>query len=585
MQHWEQALRVLLSTEPSSPSERQLRREFHGVCCAGRAAALGTMRHLQLDRYQARGMPFPQQLYVLKAAVGATALTLHADQLGPLMHAVVSQQQHQHQQQEGGTSQPVLPPPSGDGQGSAAPDAPSVDTSLTTAMATISISTTTSSSTTTSRSSRGAPASMYGQQAQLAPAAPSDPHLTHLEVKGELTAAALQQLMVLLDVLPGTQRLQHLTWDGTGHLWRMGAGAALTRGPGRTVWGGEAVAAAIDPCLIADGGAGSWVSNNRRRSSSNGGNSSGSSSSAHVAGAMASGGSGWRSSCYTLAVSNRAREGLSLDMLQPLLLALPGLQVLGLQGCFLDDLAACAPLLRPLRGLVIAGGPVASAADLLATVAGLTNLHHLGIEYGTQEWQECRVPAALGALDHLTSFHLTVSHNADVLLEGLCTAASLKEVCLQKCPGCRRLPEAISALTGLQSLTLRDTGVASLPEGITALTGLHTLVWAHSPYFHPELDLEVVWGLRSLQRLEISGSRSRYAPPDAVTRLTALTALLYNARFAVHVPEALSRLQALHILELKSHWLDRPVPDAVRALPNLRHLQVPPVFKKAAPHV
>jgi hypothetical protein len=258
---------------------------------------------------------------------------------------------------------------------------------------------------------------------------------------------------------------------------------------------------------------------------------------------------------------------MSVGDLQPLLVDLPALRVLGLQGVCADDLATYLPCLQPLRALLLSCTPgpaaprataaaaaaAAEAPDVLEVVPGLPNLGHLGIQQFNHDhgWEEIWIPDTFSKLQRLASFHLhdtmVYCNHTPIDLEGLCGVTGLKEIIIWDCPSCNHLPDAISELTGLEWLTLHHTTTAHLPDTITALTGLTGLRWEGVDEWHLRQDLEAVWDLVGLQHLHIhdhSGQPYHEAesPPGDITRLTALTELRWECGFLWSMHEVILEL-------------------------------------------
>jgi hypothetical protein len=631
MQPGERALYVLLGIEPTSTFEQQLLRCFHGVSCSGRAAALGTIRRLRFHRCRA-DTPVTHQLYVLTAAHRVTAVTLSALQVGPFLHALLAQQQQQDKEEEGGRDgghQQGLVISSGAVPGSSAGDAAPAAASLTTALAATTLSDSSSSSSRQGATLAAAPDPRgYVLGLPARPAGPpgcARPRLTDLIIKcdymmgssgfwteptfeqregtlagSRVTAATVEQLVQLIDALPGTQHLEYLLLDLDGRLSQLETETdeEVQQVLSGDTWGEGAISAAICPdTTTTTSSSSSKAGEGQRAPVSTAADSSWRiSSSSHQAAAgvptsmlagssSSSSSSSWCSSCHTLLVSNEYYKYMSVGELQPLLVALPQLQVLGLQGADMDDLWECVSVLQPLRALLLSdikGSAGSAALDVLVVVPGLANLRHLCLQNCDpyQQWEVCYIPGCFGTMQHLTSFHLHNMGHTVVQLEGLCGATSLKEIVLWKCPACRHLPAAIGALTGLNHLTVYHTGVTHLPEAVTAITQLTGLVWESLTSLHPDLDLDLVWDLTSLEHLYI-GNSGIASPPDDVTCLTALTELIWAHQgvggTGVSLPDSISALQKLEVLELWGDWMVKPVAAGIRALPHLSCLEVPPV--------
>jgi hypothetical protein len=199
-------LRVLLGTSPSSALGWRLLRPLHTTCSTGRTAALRTIQHLPLDRAHNQGLPYTRQLDVLAAADQAIALTIHSEQIQGLLESL--EQQHQLAANVAALEATLNTILAMEGSCRGAPYLAANSTSTSTTSSSAVITTTTTSC---SKGVNTAGAASTQPFLQTSPAVtPRGPQFGHITVDGELTRAAVQQLVKLLDVLPGTQHLHTL---------------------------------------------------------------------------------------------------------------------------------------------------------------------------------------------------------------------------------------------------------------------------------------------------------------------------------------------------------------------------------------
>jgi Leucine-rich repeat (LRR) protein len=126
------------------------------------------------------------------------------------------------------------------------------------------------------------------------------------------------------------------------------------------------------------------------------------------------------------------------------------------------------------------------------------------------------------------------------------------------------LPEAIAALTQLQSLNLSDNQLTELPEAIAALTQLQSLDLSYN-----ELTAlpEAIAALTQLQSLNLSLNELT-ALPEAIAALTQLQSLNLSLNQLTALPEAIAALTQLQTLDLSHNQL-----TAVEAIAALTQLQ------------
>jgi hypothetical protein len=405
-QQEELVLGVLLSANPSSTYARRLLRPFHKYCSAGRAAALRTIRHLRLDRF---GERYQHQLWLLEAADQATALTVQTSQIPGLLAALLRQQEQQQKEQEQAEEDEHQAQRASAAGGSRTPN--------------------------TSSSSRVAPCPQQPSVPVVSANKPRGAQITHLAVVGEPTLAITQQLEALLDVLPATQHLQQIVLcnnDDSVHT------ARATNVGDEQCRAFKRIAAAVE-----DAGAyhfpdmGAFITGSNRTD-----NMSSSSSSRAVTNRSKAGpgcrvwdgaaAGAWRSSCHTLVADLRSRNPWGgkqpLTDLGPLLGALQQqhLQVLYLKGLNVVGIPLFAAALQPLRALHMDSVQGAHSAGVVATLAALPHLRHLGVT--NYDGQLTEFSAAPGKWPHLTSLDLSRSRWAGATVAQVCSISGLREL-------------------------------------------------------------------------------------------------------------------------------------------------------------
>ncbi len=135
--------------------------------------------------------------------------------------------------------------------------------------------------------------------------------------------------------------------------------------------------------------------------------------------------------------------------------------------------------------------------------------------------------------------------------------------------GLTELPEAIAALTQLQTLDLSGNQLTEFPEGIAALTQLQTLDLTGNKL--TELP-EAIAALTQLQTLYLMGNKLTELP-EAIAALTQLQSLHLSHNELTELPEviaALTQLQSLHLFNNKLTEL----PEVIAALTQLQNLSL-----------
>jgi hypothetical protein len=461
--------RVLFSSDPKSAYGSNLLRPFNAACSEGHAAALRTITHLQLYKWQEQGVPCSRQLAVLEAADQATALTLCTEQLGGLLKAYEQQRDlaaleatlaHILDMEEGLRGAPF-----------------------------VAASSSSSSSRATSAVAEAAP--------RVPAAKPHGPQLTHLTVFGQHTKDTVQQLVALLDMLPYTQQLSQLFLQASNNSMLEKSRKEDTGQVFGGTWPWEvftaaAAAAAAQP--NAEAGA-TQPSTSTTTSSSR----------AEGYGTVPPTATTWRSSCKTVVADMRVMDQIrapyaTLSPLAPLLEAVQQLQVLGLDRMDVGYLPKYSAHLQSLRAFHIQSVEV-SNPSVLGAIAGLTNLRHLGIVWGQRDLSiepVTYIPAALRSLVCLTSLDLNGTYLTEQGLAGVFTLTALKQLDLSDTCYFEALPNSISRLVHLEYFRMYNATVVCLPDCMTALTALRRLEWGTND---TPLQLGVVWRLRSLQHL------------------------------------------------------------------------------------
>jgi hypothetical protein len=348
-------LRVVLGADPSTSTSSSVLCPFHSVCSEGRAAALRTIRHLHLDRAAELGVPPERQLAVLAAADHATTLTLHSSQVEGLVACLLGELEQLEQQQLEG----VLEEQADAGVGDELVQRGMLQLSLGCEAAPPSTSSRrssrgrgSSSSTHSDLTSSSAAHAAAPRPITMPAAKPRGPWFKELTVTGPVTAATIQHLEQLLDLLPGTQTLEEvvLSEQQSGRMHASCQNSCHYLGAGSEQ---------LQPSTVR--------SNSSSKQSRSGVGPSGTTS-------------GWRSSCSTLAVAtlvpgadDPARTQLGVADLLPVLQAMQQPRMLFLGGVLTEQLPLYVEHLRPLQVLHIekarSYGP-----GLLACVAQLTNL-------------------------------------------------------------------------------------------------------------------------------------------------------------------------------------------------------------------
>jgi hypothetical protein len=600
-------LQILLKTDPRKPYAADLLRPFHGTCWAGWAAALGTVRQcLWISRgcnlpsneegQPPYNVPCAHLLRVLAAADQAQGVAFHSEQLGGLLSALTDQSPHQQQQQqvEGALQQSLAQVSLDDKQAgslswknlfsdntSSLTFNPSSSSSRAVSLSSGSTMGVVNDSSSGSDGSRATGAgNLLLTAAPHTPPKPCGAWLTTVGVEGVITAATMQQLVSLLDLLPRAQRLQHV------EVRSLKAGAAPSSRRCDMRWRGKEVQAALEEDgtttlidITASSSRGSSSSDDAVRGGTSirtcvGVSSSTSSTSTGGAvGPLCLDTSTWRSSCRTLYCHGQHGTVRIADLV-PLLES-----VQQLRGVDLADMD-CAGLpgsvsssFQQLLVLSMTGVNNMSDGSLWAAVAQASRLQSLS---ATGSRDLTSIPPEIGNLGYVTRLDLSRTGITSSGLEAVGGMTSLRELKLFDCWSCTTLPNNISRLIRLQSLELTFAAVARLPDSISALTGLSCLDW-HYYHGNSPVQLEEVWGLRGLQHLSLYLGSGATAVPTAIRQLTALTHLtLYGATpdYMEDLSATLAPLQQLRQLNIRTVGTGH-VPDSITALTQLLVFSVP----------
>jgi hypothetical protein len=409
-------------------------------------------------------------------------------------------------------------------------------------------------------------AAAAAQQVQPPPtppaAKPRGPYFKQLTVAGPVTAATIQHLEQLLDLLPGTQHLEEVVLqDNIKQLsFYRDVWTSLLEPHPRRLFG-------IMPQPQSN-------SSSRSRAS-------------RLPPSTCSSSSSWRSSCDSLAIAAPFWEaedptytGPGLDALQPLLGSLQQPRALFMAGVSLAALPEYVTRLGSLQALHVAA-TLTLSEQVVASMAALTNLRHLGMMACVDPITT--IAAAFSNLVHLSSLEFTANTLTPQVLEGVCSITTLRQLNLMHTAGYTSLPDSISKLVGLRVLWMQSTPVSSLPEGMTALTELGMLKWSCRNGAVP-LDLDMVWRLRSLHLLKIEDDHLA-ALPEAVSQLTDLLVLTVRSKALAAVPDALGTLPELVSLHLQAPRLHM-LPEGITALTQLKQLSAPGArLRKQSPAV
>jgi hypothetical protein len=347
-----------------------------------------------------------------------------------------------------------------------------------------------------------------------------------VSIDGELTAAVAQQVVQLLDLLPGTHNLLELelgggSWFFEDYEFDYKEAMSPPHFGSHAVPQAAAGAACCGPLAAQSNGSSDSSSSQRRG--------------CHATSLTTY---GWRRSCRALVVCGPCCAFLPITDLEPVLGSLQQLHVLSGSSLDCTELPLYAASLRSLRALELHESH--GGAAMFACVAGCTDLRHLGIA----RCHTVSMPSTtLPALVRLTSLHMD-------LRRSVLSSEALESVC---------------DVSGLRSLRLMNSGVGSLPVRATALTALRTLIW-HAPRATEPLQLEVVWRLSSLASLSVGGYV--VAVPEGISQLRNLHSLCVRSSSLASLPASISSLKELRQLSVVDSSLT-VLPEFVTALTKL----------------
>jgi Leucine-rich repeat (LRR) protein len=215
-------------------------------------------------------------------------------------------------------------------------------------------------------------------------------------------------------------------------------------------------------------------------------------------------------------------------------------QLDALYGFWLDvsTLPQHADLLLGLEELWLEKSHGLEKEGVVEALASCTNLRTLGLH-------DCALGELPQAFPQLTRMRYLDLSNTDVSLrvvEALCDLSGLQQLHLSRAPRLTSLPDSISRLTGLYSLSLLESKVTRLPDSMTAMSSLRELAWGGR-----QLQLDVVWRLTGLNTLALSDATAPSLPID-LGQLTGLSALLVEGEALAALPDGLSKLVGLERL-------------------------------------
>eukprot|EP00611_Tribonema_gayanum_P001964 TRINITY_DN11458_c0_g1_i1.p1 TRINITY_DN11458_c0_g1~~TRINITY_DN11458_c0_g1_i1.p1 ORF type:complete len:652 (-),score=138.77 TRINITY_DN11458_c0_g1_i1:146-2101(-) len=150
---------------------------------------------------------------------------------------------------------------------------------------------------------------------------------------------------------------------------------------------------------------------------------------------------------------------------------------------------------------------------------------------------------------------------------------ALTSLSVSNCYGIARIPDSISELTTLTSLSFVRCGIISLPETIGELTALTALSVKSCGQLRALPDS--ISGLTRLTALSLHECRELRHLPDGIGDLTALTTLHLSRCFALGaIPETIGGLCALTTLNLQKCYSLTCLPDSLGSLAALAALKL-----------
>ncbi|HET7865903.1 MAG TPA: leucine-rich repeat domain-containing protein, partial [Burkholderiaceae bacterium] len=201
------------------------------------------------------------------------------------------------------------------------------------------------------------------------------------------------------------------------------------------------------------------------------------------------------------------------------------------------------------QGLEEAGCKVEQVATAIAEAAESWTRH---IEI--KDLPADSLPPAIGRLRHLQSLELK-NTECTALPESIGDLAELNKLWLQENPRLTRLPDRITELPRLWSLTATQTPLESLPEEISALTSLTRLQLTGGSYERLPRQLT---RMKALMHLHICSSEPAEGGGQGLRTL----------------PEDLGDLQSLRTLTLSRHRNLEAIPASLGSLWGLEKLDI-----------
>ncbi|ABW26990.1 COR domain-containing protein [Acaryochloris marina] len=133
--------------------------------------------------------------------------------------------------------------------------------------------------------------------------------------------------------------------------------------------------------------------------------------------------------------------------------------------------------------------------------------------------------------------------------------------------GLTEIPDAISQLKNLQTLSLQGNQLTTIPDAISQLKNLQTLSLQRNQL---TAIPDAISQLKNLQTLSLQGNQLT-AIPDAIGQLVNLQTLDLHDNQLTTIPDTISQLVNLQELDLRNDQLTT-IPDAISQLSNLQKL-------------
>lgn len=206
------------------------------------------------------------------------------------------------------------------------------------------------------------------------------------------------------------------------------------------------------------------------------------------------------------------------------------------------------------------------------------------------------LPDGLSALSTLQRFSVTNCASFLALPDGIRGLVGLEHLTVRECARFTIVPDGVSCLTALSRLILNNNvSLASLPPGVGRLGSLVSLCLFKCRSFsalpeHTMLGLtsllrlylcglnaipEVVFQLRTLQKLSLGDSETLTSLPDSISSLTDLRILdLDGCSSFTGLPEGISALSRLQELDLSSCSALEVLPNGLSGLSSLSELNL-----------